>query len=353
MRKYLWIGVPPSEWPIVPEHRAVATLHLQSTGSRGELQYLRWLGKQKLRTFRADDAEFPLGNGERIMWATSREHEPLIAWRDHLAQGCAARSRDINACLETVLDWWDTEGEDVAQRIASAPGLEELHIGLIQRVDLIDQVVWRIWRLSASPHSRPDGTLWAKLPTLADSLEALGGSLWRTRLALAVDRLDHAEVDAIDRDLASAVLNPRKGAAFSPVTFVKDWMGISEFSAPVLLDSLVATVATNRPSGLWQALSALSLIVGTRFQWIERRHLALIANGLAALAPKLDYASRSTGSGIEDEEVPLLRFMCARLASALHNSQREESFQAIARTWLDAASTDPLPEMRLKRFILM
>jgi len=351
MKQALWADTPQSGWPIVPGHRPLATLRLQGTDSRSERRYLRWLRQQELLTFRADRAEVPALQSGRTAWATAREHEPLTSWRDHLVQARAASPQDMDACLSVILNWWDAEGKDLAKELAGErPRLSELQTGLTQRGDLVDQLIWCIWTLSAAPLTRPSASLWSRLPAFAAQIEELGVRLWRTRLALAADRGDHLEMSVIDKELASEFLNPFDGGRFSLRRIVKDWILITGSPGPVLFRSLIGTVATNRSSGLWQALDALSLLLDEHPRCVSEDDVTLITMGLAALIPKLSYTRRSTGTRIEEEEIPLLRFMCARLAWALLQAHRDEACQTIIRTWLESALTDPLPEMRLKRF---
>jgi hypothetical protein len=351
MKQMLWAEAQLSGWPVVPGHRPWATLSLDAAGSSSERRYLRWLHLQILRTFRAESAELPGLQADRPAWATAREHEPLVSWRAYLAQGRTAGPGDKDACLSAILNWWGAEGNDLTKELSGdRVRLGELRSGLIQRGDIVDQLIWRIWTLSAAPLTRPSAAIWSRLPVFAEQIEALGVRLWRTRLALATDRGDRLAMNAIDKDLASEFLNPSDGDRFSQRPVVKDWIAITGNPAPVLFRSLVATVAANRPSGLWQALDALSLLVEEHPQWIDEADVTLVITGLAALASKLSYTRGITDSGIEDEEVPILRFMCARLALALQESRRDQVSQMIARTWLESATTDPLPEMRLKRF---
>ena len=97
------------------------------------------------------------------------------------------------------------------------------------------------------------------------------------------------------------------------------------------------------------ALDTLTEIVRTKREWLTSSAVTMLKLGLQALYVDLDYRNRPVGSGIPDEEVPLLRYRCAALAFALVQANIVET-EADSRIWLEATKNDPLPELRLQRY---
>ena len=93
------------------------------------------------------------------------------------------------------------------------------------------------------------------------------------------------------------------------------------------------------------ALHVLVKAVRHQSQWITENLFAMIEMGLAKLHSELRYEDPPNGTGIPDDEVPILRLKCARLALAFLRCEPRRT-SSVLSDWLSTAMSDPLPEMR-------
>lgn len=251
---------------------------------------------------------------------------------------------EFAAGLEIVKRWWDGEWSDLAR---DAAFVEEVQSALIDRLDRLDSIFFKglpsNWRMH--PEIRPHLVVWMD-EVVAAGREA-GAPFWRHRLLNALHSADEPALVAIQKEIAECLLDAAQSEMADNAAIVSvDWIKVANSHKPeILAEVFGGIVAARRMPNLIWVLYVLERMVRHRSDWIDSKLLSMIELGLAKLETELVYRDRPRGTAIADEEVPILRFNCARLAMALERSPNRLS-SAATSTWLSIAANDPLPEMR-------
>lgn len=112
-----------------------------------------------------------------------------------------------------------------------------------------------------------------------------------------------------------------------------------------LLREVGAAVAARRPGVLRLALQASIFILKRLRGAADRRFRDSLLDGLDYLFTEAVYSETRSGTRVvEYHEVPAIRAEAAELAKAL--SDLGDGRHDVVRHWLEAARTDPLPEVR-------
>ena len=133
----------------------------------------------------------------------------------------------------------------------------------------------------------------------------------------------------------------RIGGTFAAL---RSWLSVPTSSElrPIpddLIHEVGTIIASDRRAALADALSCATLIFDKGNQANRETLVSLVRQGLVYLAERLQYDSDHG-----DDELPTLRFLCARLATSMARLGYEED--ATIAMWLDIGRHDPFPEVR-------
>ena len=131
------------------------------------------------------------------------------------------------------------------------------------------------------------------------------------------------------------------------VSALRYWTSQPETLVPMVppdVDDLILEVgviiASRRRVALADALWCAIAIFDGRLHWVGEMTTRLVLQGLAYLAEELSY-----DRDIHDaEQIPTLRWLCARLAATL--TQHDFGEVPAVAEWLEIAKDDPFPEVR-------
>ncbi len=168
-------------------------------------------------------------------------------------------------------------------------------------------------------------------------------------LAGALARVLPDRIDDVAGWLRGGMVSGEARVAWNAVDGLRLWMEATAaaeqpLSPPPddLLREVGLIIADRRASALPQALQLGTWVFEKGTTNAQSILKPLVLHGLAYLAEQLSY-ERSGAPG-DDIDVPLLRFLCARLAGSM--AARDLAHEPAVATWLDLASEDPLPEVR-------
>ncbi len=341
--KILWSrGQEP--WPTIPGHFPEATWRWPAPPVIEADALFRKMLLQKTLADMSSPASMTTTNSKaRRSWGFPVNDAFLRAWINSLVREPWPVG-EVAAGLEIVRRWWEGEWSDLAH---DAPMIEEVHAALIDRLDKLDSIFFKglpsNWR--THPEIEPHLAVWVDEVVAAG--KQAGAPFWRYRLLNALHKADDATLVAIQTELAECLLDTARSEMGDNAAIVSaDWIRLENSHKPeILIEVFGGIIAARRMPNLIWVLHVLEKMVHHRADWIDDQLLSMIELGLVKLEAELSYRDRPWGTAIADEEVPILRFNCARLAIALEWSPNRLS-SAATSAWLSIAANDPLPEMR-------
>ncbi|MBR8206853.1 SIR2 family NAD-dependent protein deacylase [Burkholderia vietnamiensis] len=276
---------------------------------------------------------FPVDNSGFRAFAKSFEEEP---WGPD----------DVHIAMAKLQTWWLRDWPVISQDIGH---LDELRAELLERLDGVDELL----ALVASNEScevllgEAESVRW--LDQMFKETEPYGATFKRFRIARSLVLKDDKVLWKIARELVEELGDPDISVAVrsAPEAFAY-WLA-TEAAYPsnafrFLVTSIGAFAAARRMPALPWILQMLADVATERPDLLDVQALELAEAGLSKMQQELLYKERKEGSGIPDDNVPILRFRCARLALAMRAHLQHTSDGVNA--WIDAAAGDPLPEMR-------
>jgi hypothetical protein len=255
---------------------------------------------------------------------------------------------EMRAGLSIVKAWWDAEWVLIEQSIDR---FESLRSMVVDRLDDLDAVLSIGLSPSWATNEQLGEQLTIWLREVVQKGQDHGAMFWRLRLRDDLQNNDVPALSAIQREMTRDLLNISSlQDAQAAAQVLNEWVAheASTYRPALLLDGLVGLVSSRRMPNLVWALHLLVKIVQFKPQWLTDEMVMVIELGLDALLRELAYQDRTSGTGMSDSDVPLLRFNCARLAFALSSTKWFKQSQTWPQ-WLQQASNDPLPEMRYLR----
>lgn len=258
---------------------------------------------------------------------------------------------DFLRLLGLIEAWIDAEGEHL---VSDAGKHEELKNSLQQLVELLDDLLGRMLLAahkghpSAEAEEVSDGVM-----KLGDRLAMFGHRSWRLDLLRAAK--GSPELVIATRCQLEMALVSRDDGELAHGYRAASWLLANEGNALLpamgsVFSRMVAVVSGRDMPALPWALEMLSTLPSRTW----RTHLSLetlfvIDASLGQLRSELDLENQERPSAMSEDTVPLLRSKCAQLSYAL---LRQSGYECPnARAWLDAAESDPLPELRLGRYV--
>lgn len=334
-------------WPIVPGFRPEATSHWPAPiGVEPDERFREWIIGRSLTPFASPSS----GEEDRKSWRLSGDEEYLNAWLVSL-DAKPWPQEAITAGLVAIHNWWKSEGDDLGLAMLR---LDDLREAVVHRLNLIDEILFKVLDQSSSEEGAYDGSLWSWFRQLVVDTGDIGAPFWRFRLRAAELSGDLTSIRIIEEELTKAFLYQNDAQQlYHAQSVANSWMDSvndDEVRRPnLLLDTWISIVSARRMPALSLALGLLARAAQIRGEWLIGTRTQMIKFGLRALLVELDYQKRPSGSGIPDDEVPLLRFRCAELAFALKQANLAE-VESISNEWLLSAEHDPLAELRFGRY---
>lgn len=340
------------EWPVVPGYHQGAATRWPAPGhvNRDEC-FRRWILSRTLALFSGPSSMTVKSSANAKAWGLNVGNGFLEVWTASMRDSSWPPD-DICSGLGIVKNWWDKEGAELVQETKR---LEELHEVVLGRLELVDHAIATACVHLPTPTQVVMEPNWQWVNEWVDSGAAtLGAPFWRYRLCSAKRNGSAEAMRHIEEEIAAAFLHPKNEReiyqARNALYFWTNCGSNDDTERPALLvEMLVSMINARCLQNLSVALDVLKEIVRKKKEWLTSSALKMTRLALQSLATELNYHDRPPGSGIPDDEVPLLRYRCASLALALQQAKTGEAEPA-SQTWLDAVQNDPLPELRLRRF---
>ncbi|WP_186424789.1 SIR2 family NAD-dependent protein deacylase [Cupriavidus metallidurans] len=275
---------------------------------------------------------FPVDNAAFRALIKSFEEEswPLTDVRDAMAKICA---------------WWLHDWPEISRDISL---VEDLKAELVERLDSIDVFLALVESDESLVGLLDEEASRQWLDDMLVASEPYGAAFRRFRIARSLRRNDDDALWKMARELVESLADPDISvAAQSAPQVVAYWLASEAASSSAfrfLVTSIAAFVSARRMPALPWMLQMVEDIVTRRPDLLDNQAMELVEVGLSKLQAELRYKARKEGSGIPDENVPITRYRCARLAFAMREHLQRSS--DCVEAWIDAAASDPLPEMR-------
>jgi hypothetical protein len=276
---------------------------------------------------------FPVDNNALQALAKSFELEPWPL-------------EDARNAMAKIKAWWLHDWSEISHDISR---VEELQVELLERLDGIDiflasvasdeslevlfrEEEWKQWLDDMQSASRPYGAAFSRFRIARALARKDDNALWEIAREL-VEELG-------DSDISVAVRSAPQVVAY----WLKSAPANTSLAFRFLVTSIAAFVAARRMPALPWMLQMLTDIAMHRADLLDNQALELAEVGLLKMQRELFYSARKEGSGIPDDNVPIIRFHCAHLALAIREYVQRSS--DCIEAWIDMAANDPLPEMR-------
>jgi hypothetical protein len=258
---------------------------------------------------------------------------------------------DLQRVLNWLEDWLDAEGDAVA---SDAVEHDDLNESLQRVIERLDNLLARVLLVTQTQHFNETKEVESRIWELRERLTLFGFPLWRLDMLSAAKggseeatiamcgRLQTALTSQDDRELAH-------GYRAASWLLSRCDNGLAPAIAP-LFDRMVMVASCRVMPALPWALEILSTL--SREVWLRHldlRTLFTVDASLKTLLVELEVHKRTRPVGIPEDAVPMLRSKCAQLSYAL---LKYSGFECPgAEAWIDVAKVDPLPELRLGRFM--
>jgi hypothetical protein len=253
---------------------------------------------------------------------------------------------DARRALAKIKAWWQHDWPEISSDVQS---VDDLASELLQRLDyidsffalvisnkslnsLLDEAEFLEWIEQMLVATQPYGASFSRFRIAKASAHGNSDALWQV--------VEELVVELADPDISIAARSAPKVVAYWLSSLTPEANQAFQF----LVVSIAGFIAARRMPILPWMLQTATEIVHHRPDLLDGQALSLIEVGLSKMQHELSYKARKEGSGIPDDNVPIIRFQCARLARAMR--ERLQRSSACINDWIDASINDPLPEMR-------
>lgn len=333
------------EWPIIPEHHSWAAMVWVSSNRKKTIhkRYHQWILKQRLESFSSTrtNTEGTLSRSWGI-----RNPDILLADLIYSLEESIWSEEEMSSALFIMKTWWNEEWQHIKPELGR---LDEVRKMLLARMKLIDRVIATFidqYSLSALV-KRPE--LFAWLEEMQKAKVTDESMFLCTGLACAFEANNLPALAKIEGEILLRLFNSDISGANYIAKIITYWTrhpNSKKIEAPSgLIYSLAGVVSARRMPILPWALDVMAEIVEQHPNWITPSCYALLNVGLEILLSEVAYVDRPDGTGIPDDNIPILRYSCVRLSRALRGSTFYGPGDASSR-WLKETQHDPLPEMR-------
>lgn len=345
--RILWQG--DSRWPVIPGFRPHSTFRWPTTDDNDlDKRFLEWLLDTHLSRFSEGGSMLVVQQGGSRSWGLPVDNSYLSAWSVALKRSVWS-AQQFQILLDEIKLWWTNDGEAIK---TDSPRVAMLRQAFEARMDAVDQLLSEGLRQAQQRLAVDRDFIVRGVLELREALLSAGVPLRRVDMLQAIYSQDKRGLADLQEDLVRALLGNNEAeidSAASTAHLLLEHAAQEKSSIlDPLVDALVAIASARRMPGLVWALARLADCAVMSSSALQPRHLRTCEAALGLLFQELRYQHRAEGSDIVDDAVPLLRFHCARFAAnfALLNNVDAPN----AREWVEAARSDPLPELRLGRF---
>jgi hypothetical protein len=345
----LWRGT--DTWPLIPGYQPAATSVLPPPDGVGAAERFRhWILDAGVTGFRQPSMMFLTMKAGGAGWGLPGDHTFFKSWITSLRTEPWPEDAWQSGLLQ-INRWWAAEAEDLARDIVRH---DDLAAALTLRLDLIDTILGRseLWALAAES-DEIRALILGPIAVMTESARSMGAPFWRFRIHQARYRNDAALLSQVEQEVAAALVSSRDAATLQKAcAAARLWIEMSietQVPAGLILDTTIALFVSRSVPSLAHILGLLITLLQHGSKVLDGVRSELVAMALKALLEELNYEGRPVGSAIPDEEVPTLRFLCARLSFLIITMDAMVDTSA-AQRWIDVAKADPLPEMRFRRY---
>ena len=336
-----------STWPRASVLVPLAPLRWPPPSAEVDIKstFATWLREQKLAGF---GRQIP--GTSMFGFPAEVDEQYLEAAYEGLRSQCLA-AEDFAIVTSVILNWWREEEATVLDALKRDDAFRDI---LDERLSRVDQIVWEGRRQFLRGREQRYTDLEVQVQTLIDALANVGLPLIRVSLLDFLDRAECHEANLQLREVANILLgddNFRIERAHEAVAFLFEHSEVyAKANLDLVLDALCAAAVARHLPGSLKAMHKLAVTALKWPQLLKERHWHACETVLVVLEEELRYVRHARIQKIEDDGVPTYRFVCARLADAVARSGSSVGDSPVVRRWIEAASIDPLPEMRFARF---
>ncbi|KAA8998219.1 SIR2 family protein [Affinibrenneria salicis] len=334
-------------WTLIPGHHPWATFNwLNDSSIDFDNLFRKWILSQELKNFSVEPTDLlEKPPKSKKYWSIDNKDELLENWIYSIKRKQWPKT-DMNAGLKLVKKWWDIEWQYIFKDYKN---IDNLHIAINQRLELIDNIVAMMVENKSMPDQFNNSSIGKWLELVITQGAELGVKFSRYRLSIALEKKDKLELSRLESELVENLIDLDIPSVSNASNIISYWVfhsNLNKENRPkLIIDAISGIISTRRIPVLPWALNLMILIVKNHSEWLTKSHFSLIDLGLKKMLTELSYKDRPVGSGIPDDNVPTLRWNCARLAKEIATNNQQYTTKNITN-WLDLAPSDPLPELR-------
>lgn len=338
-----------SPWPVMPGFLPHSTFRWPlKDGPDLDERYLTWLLSTHLSHFSQPSSMLVMPQGGLRGWGLPADNRYLSAWSIALSRETWS-IQHFQTLIDEVNSWWANEGEALK---TDARQLAMLRQELEARMEVIDRLLSDVLRQAQRRSATDRGYIIQRVLELRGALQSSEVPLRNVDIFYAIYIQDTDALTCLQDELVKSLLGNNEAGIQSAATTTRLLLEhsneqVSGILSP-LLDALISVILARRMPALIWALTCLADCAAMSRSILQPMHLRACETALGLLSQELRYQNRIEGSDIVDDALPLLRLCCVRLAASI--VQLGDFDAANALYWIEAASTDPLPELRLGGF---
>ncbi|WP_439628893.1 SIR2 family NAD-dependent protein deacylase [Gemmata sp.] len=282
-----------------------------------------------------------------IRYATAPRTTPHDTRREYIEW----TAEDHESLFKKLRAWWNDHGREAVTSRRERRLFEDWDRDALA---LFMRGLWDVVRDVLLPHVRRRSRLASEILSFVEEVRDCGLPVGSVLPATLLVR-PLSELNVVVSDLRREFAHTGVEFYLSALRGLNHWAELSRSDRgrsttlpaipPDLLREIGATVATRRPGALRLALQASVHILGQLQVAADRQFRNSLLVGLDYLFSELAYSERASSQrGIKYEEIPSTRYEVVRLAKAL--SDLGDAGDRVVQAWLEAARSDPLPEIR-------
>lgn len=344
----LWTGVETGSWPTLPGLYPGATLHWPSPHAKPASAFLDWLLAHPLAFFRSGNARKGRAGSDRSYCTDAQDTVRQI----HAAISFAPPSLPhISKTFWRIEEWLDAQQINLLDDIKD----DDIHDAVANVCRIVVEIISGcLETLKARKQTKTTQSLISRAHATLLRLECFPIPHVRIGVRLlSIDATSRVELLENAKALAHKVATgapERSGGAFRACF---DLLSLEDprikEAGQLIFDALVASILMQRVVSLHHTLHLLaSLPKHSWRRYANRRTLSLIDIALTELLSVQNYKHVRQTDSVPPESIPQVRYFAMRLAHTMVEVNKLDS--PGARSWLEEAKSDPLPEIRLERF---
>lgn len=334
-----------TSWPVAPGFYPHATFNwIPSKIEQPELLFKEFCLSRKISGFLTPSAMQEKLKARDYLWGFPTNDQTFILWIESLKKAGWGQEDAVFAMKE-VQKWWDDEGDKIKADISRSSNLQESFMCRTNYIDLILCFLFNSEKVDNDFVLRVADRF---IKTMPEEY----APFWRMKIIMthACQSLEHYSY--IKEDILTSIMSGERVKGSVASSSLLDSIALlpeEEFSmyANAASSMLVSESFPNILSGLKLIAQFLKK---SKFPLSEYQ-VFMVRAGLAGLRDKLSYQRNSSEVGIPDPAIPLLRYYCILVAYLMSFVIDESLSDTVFNNWLNEAESDPLPEIKYKRYI--